>query len=170
MENVGYQEMKNMGYHGIEVSMEYYRVGAALWGNERWSAVRYTGTSCVIVRLPATQAPWTGPNPSPTLLASSHEGAPGQQCHGGPHRLQHPTGTQVCEWEWGSLGTQILTLHGDMGDTGWVCLNWLLGLCSEPSLCSSSWCPKPSLFTQVVPWPKAWWTSDAMWVMGDGLL
>jgi len=36
MENVGYQEMKNMGYHGIEVSMEYYRVGAALWGNERW--------------------------------------------------------------------------------------------------------------------------------------
>lgn len=123
MENVGYQEMKNMGYHGIEVSMEYYRVGAALWGNERWSAVRYTGTSCVIVRLPATQAPWTGPNPSPTLLASSHEGAPGQQCHGGPHRPQHPTGTQVCEWEWGSLGTQILTLHGDMGDTGWVCLN-----------------------------------------------
>lgn len=115
--------MKNMGYHGIEVSMEYYRVGAALWGNERWSAVRYTGTSCVIVRLPATQVPWTGPNPSPTLLAPSHEGAPGQQCHGGPHRPQHPTGTQVCEWEWGSLGTQILTLHGDMGDTGWVCLN-----------------------------------------------
>lgn len=31
MENVGYQEIKNMGYHGIEVSMEYYRVGAALW-------------------------------------------------------------------------------------------------------------------------------------------
>lgn len=89
MENVEFQEMKNMGYHVLscEVSMEYHRVDAALWGNGRWriwGTERWSAVVCYHVRQQVTEAMWKGTNLSPTLLVSSCESVPGQQCHGVP--------------------------------------------------------------------------------------